>query len=335
MEDIKVSVLCTVYNHEKFIRKCLDGFVMQKTNFKYEVLVNDDCSNDNSRKIIEEFVTKYPEIIKPVYQKENQYSKGRSITIDILFPRSKGMYIAFCEGDDYWSDEKKLQRQFDFMEMHKECSMCTHNTIIHDLNNKEKDKYFNDKKKDGFLTDEEVFMEWLVHTSSYFVRREHFKIPTYLRGFWFGDYVRLTYSYTVGKIGYIAKTMSVYNNNNNNGITQKYMQTDVSKKIDMALKRAYYLKKLKRNCGDVSPFIDKRIRFIEYEGFMIEKGARIKAATSMNAAISYSREVIAHPCFKEYIQSMSSKGKLKILIKYKGYLLYPLWIRLWRNDRFS
>ena len=72
--DVKVSVLCTAYNHEKFLRQCLDGFVMQKTNFKYEVIVHDDASTDGTKKIIEEYVKKYPELIKPIYQTQNQYS---------------------------------------------------------------------------------------------------------------------------------------------------------------------------------------------------------------------------------------------------------------------
>ncbi len=126
-EQIMVSVFCATYNHEKYIRKCLDGFIMQKTNFKFEVLVHDDASTDKTADIIREYEEKYPDIIKPIYQTENQYSKGVQIGVTFQYPRAKGKYIAFCEGDDYWCDENKLQRQFDIMESHPECSICVHN----------------------------------------------------------------------------------------------------------------------------------------------------------------------------------------------------------------
>ena len=124
--EIKVSVLCLAYNHEKYIRKCLDGFIMQKTNFKFEVLINDDASTDNTAQIIREYEEKYPDIIKPIYQTENQHSKGVKIMLGILVPLITGKYVAFCEGDDYWCDENKLQIQYDIMEANNDCKMSIH-----------------------------------------------------------------------------------------------------------------------------------------------------------------------------------------------------------------
>ncbi len=106
-----VTIRCTVYNHEPYLRQCLDGFVMQKTNFKFEAWVHDDASTDRSADIIQEYAKKYPEIIKPYYEKENLYSKHdhsfREVTWNPKYLRGK--YIAFCEGDDYWTDPMKLQ----------------------------------------------------------------------------------------------------------------------------------------------------------------------------------------------------------------------------------
>src|SRR5690606_25359461 len=100
-----------------FIRQCLDGIFMQKCNFEYEILIHDDASTDDTQKIIKEYQQKYPEIIKPILQTENQYSKGvRGIMARFNFPRAKGKYIALCEGDDYWTDPLKLQKQIDFLE---------------------------------------------------------------------------------------------------------------------------------------------------------------------------------------------------------------------------
>lgn len=112
MEDkIMVSIQCLVYNHEPYLRQCLDGFVMQKTNFKFEAIVHDDCSTDNSALIIREYAEKYPEIIKPIYESENQYSKHNGDLDRIMNSACKGKYIAFCEGDDFWTDPMKLQKQ--------------------------------------------------------------------------------------------------------------------------------------------------------------------------------------------------------------------------------
>ena len=124
---IMVSIICNVYNHEKYVREALESFVMQKTNFNYEVLVHDDASTDHSADIIREYEKQYPEIIKPIYQTVNQYSKiNMSITRTYQVPRVKGKYIAFCEGDDFWNDPYKLQKQFDEMEAHPEIDMCAH-----------------------------------------------------------------------------------------------------------------------------------------------------------------------------------------------------------------
>ena len=118
--DILVSICCLTYNHGQYIRQCLDGFMMQKTTFPFEVLIHDDASTDRTADIIHEYEAKYPDIIKPIYQKENQYSKGVRISPTFQYPRAKGKYIALCEGDDYWIDPYKLQKQVDFLEDHSE-----------------------------------------------------------------------------------------------------------------------------------------------------------------------------------------------------------------------
>ena len=126
---IMVSVICNVFNHEKYVREALEGFVMQKTGFSYEVLVHDDASTDGSAAIIREYEKKYPTIIKPIYQRINQYSKC-NITLKYQFPRVKGKYIAFCEGDDFWNDPYKLQKQVDEMEKHPEIDECAHSAYV-------------------------------------------------------------------------------------------------------------------------------------------------------------------------------------------------------------
>lgn len=124
MNEIKVSVVCNAYNQEAYIRDALEGFVMQKTTFPFEVLVHDDASTDQTAEIIWEYEQKYPEIIKPIYETENQYSKHDGSLGRIQYGRVQGDYIAICEGDDYWTDPLKLQKQFDVLESNPDVDIC-------------------------------------------------------------------------------------------------------------------------------------------------------------------------------------------------------------------
>jgi glycosyltransferase involved in cell wall biosynthesis len=130
--DPLVSIRCLVYNHEPFLRQCLDGFVMQQTTFPFEAIVHDDASTDGSAAIIREYAEKYPDIIKPIYETENQYSKRDGSIIRIIdaaiHPNTK--YLAYCEGDDYWTDPHKLQFQVDFLESHPDYVICSHDVIF-------------------------------------------------------------------------------------------------------------------------------------------------------------------------------------------------------------
>lgn len=119
-----VSVRCITYNHEPYIAQALDGFLMQKTNFPFEIIVHDDASPDKTADIIREYEKRFPNIIKPIYQTENQYSKRDGSVGRIVNAACKGKYIAFCEGDDYWIEENKLQMQVDFLENNPEYGMC-------------------------------------------------------------------------------------------------------------------------------------------------------------------------------------------------------------------
>lgn len=128
-----VSVSCTTYNHAAYIRQCLDPILGQQTNFPFEIVIHDDASTDGTREIIEEYVAKYPDIIFPIFQKENQYSKGiRGLPSRYNYPRCRGRYIAICEGDDYWTDPLQLQKQVDFLEAHDDYVMTYHDMVVVD-----------------------------------------------------------------------------------------------------------------------------------------------------------------------------------------------------------
>ena len=129
-----VAIHCLVYNHEPYLRDCLEGFVMQKTNFPFVAIVHDDASTDASAAIIREYEEKYPNIIKPIYEQENLYIKRNRQLRKIMntaIEATGAKYIAMCEGDDYWTDPQKLQKQVDFMEANPEYSMCFHPVMVH------------------------------------------------------------------------------------------------------------------------------------------------------------------------------------------------------------
>ena len=133
-----VSICCITYNHAQFIRKCLDGFLMQKTDFPIEILIHDDCSTDGTTEIIREYEAKYPDLIFPLYEEENQYQQGKAAEIDFYnYRRARGKYIAYCEGDDHWTDPLKLQKQVDFMEANPEYSVCFHDFQEYDVRTNE------------------------------------------------------------------------------------------------------------------------------------------------------------------------------------------------------
>lgn len=162
-----VSVVVISYNHEPYIKECLDGIISQKTNFPIEILVNDDCSTDNTAIIIKEYENEYPTIFRCLYQTENLYSKGIHPWFDILFPIARGKYIALCEGDDYWIDPYKLQKQVDFLETHKEYGFIGATCLIRQENtiSKEKNIYLNNPHKieDKYELYENVFKNFAIY----------------------------------------------------------------------------------------------------------------------------------------------------------------------------
>ena len=187
MNKIRISVIMVTYNHEKYIIQAMEGVLMQKCDFKFEVLIHDDASTDNSSEIIREYELKYPDIIKPIYQKVNQYSQKKNIWGDFQFSRAKGEYIAICEGDDYWIDPMKLQKQIDFLENNKDYQMVF--SRCEELGNKGARKINICYNKEYFDTD--IFNQWLIPTASVLFRNnltiEDYKIfnnPNIL----FGDF---------------------------------------------------------------------------------------------------------------------------------------------------
>jgi len=215
VSEMMVSVWCLAYNHEPYIRSALEGFVNQKTDFPYEVFVHDDASTDKTAQIIREYAEKYPHIIKPIFQKENQYSKNIRIFANHILPRMRGKYIASCEGDDYWCDPCKLQMQVDFLETHPDYSACVHNTLRKDMDTGRESLMFGDT---AYTVTPEITISRgsaAYQTSSLMYRREFaFDRPAFLTAVkGLGDYPLAIYLSLMGKVHYEPAVMSVYRSN--------------------------------------------------------------------------------------------------------------------------
>ena len=124
---LMVVIWCFAYNQKAYIEECLKGFIKQKTTFRFEAVVHDDASTDGTKAIIEQYAEKYPDIIKPIFEEENQYSKHDGYYNRLMNSYTPSKYVAVCDGDDYWIDSNKLQKQFDLLESDPSISICHHN----------------------------------------------------------------------------------------------------------------------------------------------------------------------------------------------------------------
>lgn len=208
-----VSVCCTAYNQEPYIRTCLEGILMQQTSFPIEVLVHDDASTDATAAVIREYEARYPDIVKPIYQTENQYSKGVHISQTFQYPYVQGKYIAICEGDDYWTDPLKLQKQVDFLDTHSDYAMCFHNVEIKAEAGCRADTSIYEHLRTGDYTGTEILSRWTVPTCSVVFRRECLdKLPVH-PGFKIGDNVLFLTCALCGRIYCMNEKMGVYRRN--------------------------------------------------------------------------------------------------------------------------
>lgn len=242
MNDIVVTVFCLTYNHEKYISRTLEGFVSQKTNFKFEVLVHDDASTDGTAGIVRSYEEKYPDIIRGIYQTENQYSKRIGITTNFITPNVRGKYVAMCEGDDYWMDEYKLQKQFDAMEENPECCMCVHKTMEIYESGEETGKIFPDVQIGTGIVAQRDFLElcrsYSFHTSSYMFRADEWKKytlepPAFRSACRVGDETYMLYFGQLAPVYFISETMSAYRR----GVASSWTQQQANNKTPEQIAR--------------------------------------------------------------------------------------------------
>lgn len=243
-KSILASVVMTTYNHENYIRKAIEGVLMQKTNFPIELIIGEDCSNDNTRNIVLEYENKYPLIIKLLLSEKNL---GMTENYIRTVQATTGKYIAFCEGDDYWTDPLKLQKQVDFMEANEDCSLCYHTIRVKTADGSRKDYFFGPRNiseptkynlEDFIKANNKIG----IRTSAMMIRSEvvlnamKWQIQSPV-----GDLSLQLYCGLKGKYGYLPDEMAVYNRGNPGAWSANYHSAEWRLKQIHDLNKAYTL----------------------------------------------------------------------------------------------
>lgn len=206
---MKVSICVITYNHEQYITEALQSIVNQQTSFAKEIIIGEDCSTDRTREICQEFAAKYPEIIKLIPAEKNV---GMMRNFTRTYKACDGDYIAFTEGDDYWTDNLKLQKQIDFLQANPNYSACFHNVLMKSDRNGEKKEWILHKElsKDTFDT-EDVLGPWFIASPSFvFVNYPDFEIPDWFYKCAYGDLPIMLLLTLRGKFKYLPDVMAVY-----------------------------------------------------------------------------------------------------------------------------
>lgn len=262
-----VSICCITYNHARYIRQCLDGFLMQKVNFEYEIIVHDDASTDGTSEIIRDYSNKYSDLIVPIFQSENQYSKGvRGVYAKFVYPHARGKYIAICEGDDYWIDPLKLQKQVDFLEKNPAFLMSVSKALFFSETNKEfVFMPYNAEEQSVTLKPANVILKGglYINTCSIVFRSElnNYMKRRYIKNSPIGDYPLQIVAAMEGKIFYFGDSMCVYRVNNNQSWVGRQAQIDIKTRVDQVCNEVEMLLGFAKDYPFFEKYFKRRINF--------------------------------------------------------------------------
>lgn len=293
--DLLVSIHCLAYNHAPFIRQCLEGFVMQKTNFRFEAVVHDDASIDGTTEIIKEYARNYPSIIKPILETENQWKKGTIPTI--MKQACVGKYVAYCEGDDYWIDPYKLQKQVDALEANPKAMMCySLSKYVNSNGDPIKSEWMDGllRRSHGGDIFKDLLLGHFIMTATTVIRKEVLESRILKEAPCSLDYLNSLASAALGETEFIPEEMSCYRANPN-GAMSTYIDK-VQKSCDLLLK--YFIE--------------------EYA-----KGNIKKTPKSYDTEI---KKTIGEIVYRRAFYQLKDFSFLKSILRInKGYLLYVFW----------
>lgn len=311
--EIKVSISCITYNHEKYIEHAIQSFLMQKTDFKYEILIHDDASTDSTADIIKKYQQKYPDIIKPILQSENQYSRGvKHISYTYNFNRAKGKYIALCEGDDYWTDKYKLQKQVDYMESDSECTLCTHSVKRVDTESGNDIGLIRPSRVNRELDIREFILGggmFIGTNSILFPKKIIDDLPTWFFDAHAGDYPLQIFLANHGKAYYIDETMSAYRVNVQGSWTNRvYFSYE---------QRIEHFKRVAKMLDEIN----------EYTEYKYNKEVGIRKRYNLKDVVKYTCNILMKEGridelnkskFKRFYNELSNQEKAELYVRFRG-----------------
>ena len=313
MEPV-VSIACATYNHANYIRDALDGFLMQKCSYPYEIIVHDDASTDGTADIIREYTEKYPGRINAILQTENQHSKGISL-LHNLYSKARGKYVAICEGDDYWTDPLKLQKQIDALEAHPEADICA--TCAALSNNGNIIGKCAPVDKDTVLTTEQVILGGgnYVATCSLVIKAETQRLRPEFRQILSVDYSLQILGSLSGGMIYLSDQTCVYRTFVKGSWTSNYF-ADRDKRIAFDENMTRMLRKLDEETdGKYADAINYKLKELQYYRFNTE--GEFKKMLS--------------PELREVYKKQSFTNRLKLRLR----CLFPNVIQKYRQKRFT
>jgi glycosyltransferase involved in cell wall biosynthesis len=310
---IMVSINCVTFNHKAYIRQALDSFLMQKTDFEYEILVHDDASTDGTGDILREYESKYPDKVKPLIQTENQYSQGiDNISGAFNFPRARGKYIFMCDGDDYWTSPDKMQKQVDYMEAHPDCTLCIHSAKIELVGRALTEKQMRPYRGNRVITPEEIVDKpsGYAMSSMAFPSRLVKELPDYYVDCPVGDTPLQMMAAAKGYGYYMDETMSAYRV----GVAGSW--TMDGKSGNYARKQKIYWERMEK----------------VYEEFNAATEGRLKEAAESAAKRTYYHTMvntrqfmeIMNPEYRKYYMELTPRTRFFIQAEYRAPGAYGL-----------
>ena len=305
-----VSISMLAYNHAPWIEQAIMSIVNQKTEYPFRLYVHDDASTDGTAEIIQRLAEKYPDKITAILQKENQYSKGVNITQGIIRPKMKGEYIALCEGDDYWVDENKLQKQVSFMESHPDCSLCFSDAMVVDTNGNKIRNFFdnrswNDKKinaklkqKGGadFSVEEMLLLDFTPTASLMCSKNAYDELKQFSLSL---DLLVRLVTASMGYAHFHNEVFSAYRTGNASSASGSIQKTYEK------LKTSFY----DTHCRILNEFDDYTgHRYTETIHHVMK---RKEIDLLFNSGKEYYKKILKHECYKE----LTAKKRMKVLAK--------------------
>lgn len=264
-----VSISVVTYQHKNYIKQCLDGILMQQTNFPFEIILGEDESKDGTREICIDYANKYPDKIKLFLRNRNDViyingnATGRYNFIENL-KSTKGKYIALCEGDDYWTDPLKLQKQVDFLEASPDYGICFHDVKIFDQTNLKliEDNITRDVEETTDVT--ELAKGNYIHTPSVMLRND-FTIPDWFKESPIGDWILYLLAIRNGKIKKMKEVMAVYRVHNSSvwsGLSQETRNKKTAISVKLVLDNLELAHSIKLILKRRLPVMEKKVSIV-------------------------------------------------------------------------